>query len=188
MTDGSSRELTFYPALYFDASPTYNAWVKLTVAAVHCLESRKGFEGKYDVLGRRYHAYLQTGQGIYFYGNHPISFVVVAGMVVDFEPNSVYWLFHIDDGSGSLVEVVLPRPRESPRALASPGQPIGPISPATVGISGYGSRIDVGGIEVGKCVKVSGTIREFRGIKQVSLEKLGTKCALEGFGELSTLC
>lgn len=34
-----------YPAFCFQASPTYNKWVKLTAADVHGLRSHPGFEG-----------------------------------------------------------------------------------------------------------------------------------------------
>lgn len=35
-----------YPAYCYAASPTYNAWVKLTAADVHGLRRQPGFEGR----------------------------------------------------------------------------------------------------------------------------------------------
>jgi hypothetical protein len=38
-------ELSFYPAFCFPASPTHFTWVKLSIADIHRLRPRRGFEG-----------------------------------------------------------------------------------------------------------------------------------------------
>lgn len=40
------QEWKQYPASCFDASPTYNTWVKITAADLHVLRQEKGFEGE----------------------------------------------------------------------------------------------------------------------------------------------
>ena len=46
MPNISSTPLTFYPAYCFGLSPTlHDCWAKLTVADVHALNAREGFEG-----------------------------------------------------------------------------------------------------------------------------------------------
>jgi hypothetical protein len=39
------EELPFYPAFCFPASPTHFTWVKMSIADIHRLQSRRGFEG-----------------------------------------------------------------------------------------------------------------------------------------------
>lgn len=39
------NELPFYPAFCFPASPTHFTWVKMSIADIHRLQSRRGFEG-----------------------------------------------------------------------------------------------------------------------------------------------
>jgi Telomere regulation protein Stn1 len=109
---------------------------------------------------------------VYFYLNHPIQWVQVAGLVVDFEPNDQYWLFHVDDGSGALIEVVLPRRKAEKVPLAKSGEQITFLSPQSLGISVLGNEIDLSSIEIGVTVKVKGGIREFRSVKQIALERL----------------
>jgi hypothetical protein len=42
---GKEKELPFYPAFCFPASPTHFTWVKMSIADIHRLQSRRGFEG-----------------------------------------------------------------------------------------------------------------------------------------------
>lgn len=39
------KELPFYPAFCFPASPTHFTWVKMSIVDIHRLQSRRGFEG-----------------------------------------------------------------------------------------------------------------------------------------------
>ncbi|KAJ5702165.1 hypothetical protein N7488_009713 [Penicillium malachiteum] len=81
-----------YPAFCFKASPTHFAWVKMSVADVHRLQKPRSFEG----------------QRIYFYKNHPIRFVTIAGLIVS--KTEVYHrtILTIDDSSGAIIEVIVP--------------------------------------------------------------------------------
>lgn len=40
-----AEEFEFYPAFCFPASPTHFTWVKMSIADIHRLHPRKGFEG-----------------------------------------------------------------------------------------------------------------------------------------------
>lgn len=80
-----------YPKRYFDASPTWFQWNKLTAADVHALREEPGFEG----------------QNIYFHLNHPIRFVRLVGVVVeiDITPGAKHILISLDDSSGACIEI-----------------------------------------------------------------------------------
>ena len=45
MPNQHSTSFTFYNAYCFDLSPTYDVWAKLTVADIHALKERDGFQG-----------------------------------------------------------------------------------------------------------------------------------------------
>lgn len=92
--------------------------------------------------------------------------------MVDFEPNDRYLLFHVDDGSGALLEIVLPRKETVNVPLAKPGESVTLVTNQTIGVSALGNEIDLRGIEIGVTVKVKGGIREFRNVKQIALERL----------------
>ncbi|KAJ6008424.1 hypothetical protein N7540_012400 [Penicillium herquei] len=81
-----------YPAFCFKASPTHFAWVKMSVADVHRLQKPRSFEG----------------QRIYFYKNHPIRFVTIAGLIVSKAEVYRRTILTIDDSSGAILEVVIP--------------------------------------------------------------------------------
>jgi hypothetical protein len=44
-THPPARPYRLYPAYYYSASPTYDAWVKLTIADVQALRSEREFPG-----------------------------------------------------------------------------------------------------------------------------------------------
>ena len=46
MLSRETARLPFYPAYCFQLSPTCNSWARLTIADVHGLKERPGFEGK----------------------------------------------------------------------------------------------------------------------------------------------
>ncbi|KAL9053101.1 MAG: hypothetical protein Q9162_004965 [Coniocarpon cinnabarinum] len=87
-----------YPAYSFALSPTFNKWVKLTVADVHSLRALPTFQD----------------QGIYFHLNHPIRFIYICGPIVGIRPIPddsasipYYVILDIDDSSGQTIEVKL---------------------------------------------------------------------------------
>ncbi|KAJ6096481.1 hypothetical protein N7486_007227 [Penicillium sp. IBT 16267x] len=80
-----------YPAFCFKASPTHFTWVKMAVADVHRLQKPKNFDG----------------QKIFFYKNHPIRFVTVAGLIVARTEVFRRTILTLDDSSGATIEVVV---------------------------------------------------------------------------------
>lgn len=52
--EDGEEELPFYPAFCFPASPTHFTWVKMSIAEIHRLRSRNGFEGIYQTF--HYHS------------------------------------------------------------------------------------------------------------------------------------
>ncbi|EEH23081.2 hypothetical protein PABG_05292 [Paracoccidioides brasiliensis Pb03] len=82
--------LTYYPAFCHKVSPTFFAWVKMAAVDVHRLKSRPGFEG----------------QNLYFYLNHPIQFICVAGIIVARDEQERRSILVVDDSSGACLEVV----------------------------------------------------------------------------------
>lgn len=95
------HKAVIYPACYFNASPTWFRWNKLTVADVLLLRHEPGFEG----------------QHIWFWLNHPIQWVRLVGMIVqiDMVANGKYVLLTLDDSSGANIEVRIER-KESGRS------------------------------------------------------------------------
>ncbi|KAJ5720509.1 uncharacterized protein N7483_008443 [Penicillium malachiteum] len=95
------KDHVIYPAFCFKASPTHFTWVKMSVADVHRLQKPRSFEG----------------QRIYFYKNHPIRFVTIAGLIVSKAEVYRRTILTIDDSSGALAEVVIPHssdPKQQP--------------------------------------------------------------------------
>jgi hypothetical protein len=45
-TEDGDADFVFYPAYCFKVSLTHFAWVKMTIADVHRLKPRMGFEGR----------------------------------------------------------------------------------------------------------------------------------------------
>ncbi|KAJ5539501.1 hypothetical protein N7513_007833 [Penicillium frequentans] len=80
-----------YPAFCFKASPTHFAWVKMAIADVHRLEKPSDFDG----------------QKIFFYKNHPIRFVTVAGLIVARTEVFRRTILTLDDSSGATIEVTV---------------------------------------------------------------------------------
>ncbi|GAD93418.1 OB-fold nucleic acid binding domain-containing protein [Paecilomyces variotii No. 5] len=174
--DDDVAGLTFYPAFCFRASPTHFAWVKMAVTDVLRLKTKSEFEG----------------QNIYFYYNHPIQFVCLAGIIVARTEYAWRTVLILDDGSGETVEIVVskatspdPGNRASENATAT-------RAPATKGaVSATDShppgsamqaekhhvssrtkdRIDIADLVPGVVLKVKGTLSTFRSMVQVQLER-----------------
>ncbi|KAJ5923726.1 hypothetical protein N7454_008971 [Penicillium verhagenii] len=80
-----------YPAYCFKASPTHFAWVKMAIADVHRLKKPRNFEG----------------QKVFFYKNHPVRFVTVAGLIVSKTEVFRRTILTLDDSSGATIEVAV---------------------------------------------------------------------------------
>ncbi|KAF1829141.1 hypothetical protein BDW02DRAFT_182736 [Decorospora gaudefroyi] len=157
-THPPKRPYPLYPAAYFAESPTYDAWVKLTAADVHSLQSEKGFEG----------------QRVYFYLNHPIRFVRIVGVVIAIDDiNLKYTVLTIDDGSGANIELKIIR---IPPAIQDPVDTSSNTAIDNVNIISrcgvFDVTVDNQALDIGSVVKAKCTISEFRGIKQLELKRV----------------
>ncbi|KAJ5387596.1 hypothetical protein N7509_010137 [Penicillium cosmopolitanum] len=104
---------TFYPAFCFKASPTHFAWVKMALADVHKLHRPEGF----------------SGQNLFFYKNHPITFISVVGVIVARNEITRRTILTIDDSSGSTLDIVI--------LQADPKEKISTENSAQVRVSSY---------------------------------------------------
>ncbi|KAL9043920.1 MAG: hypothetical protein Q9214_002909 [Letrouitia sp. 1 TL-2023] len=164
--------LVFYPAYCFNLSPTYNTWVKLTAADVHRLTTTPGFKGTGCY-----------GQDLYFVLNHPINYVRLVGVVVAFNVQETRYIITLDDSSGATIEVTCKRQAPKPTTnlysfnAATAREALPPFGTNLDDGGGYGiapsnNRIELGGIDIGSVVKVKGVVGEYRGEKQLMLERI----------------
>ncbi|KAF1936957.1 hypothetical protein EJ02DRAFT_470053 [Clathrospora elynae] len=157
-THPPARPYRAYSAIYFRASPTFNAWVKLTAADVQALRSEPEYQG----------------QHIYFHLNHPIRFVCVVGVIVAIDDiNLRYTVLTIDDGSGATVEVKIVR---TPPIKHRPVETSSNTTIENVNIisqSGvFEIMVDNHQLDIGTVIKSKCTISMFRGIKQLELKRV----------------
>lgn len=105
----------------------------------------------------------------------------LVGLIVSFDPPEYNrWIFHIDDGSGRVIEVVcscalrtFSSGRPNTEGLAQSGELVRLRPEAWMGKSETGYDVDMRGLEVGKVVKVKGQVGEFRDERQILLERIG---------------
>ncbi|OCK78360.1 hypothetical protein K432DRAFT_302162 [Lepidopterella palustris CBS 459.81] len=147
-----------YPAYCFRVSPTYNAWVKLTIADVHTLRAEHGYEG----------------QNIYWHLNHPIRFVRLVGVIVAIDDiNAKYTILTLDDSSGATIEVKITRlPTNISTLVECPSNTT--VSNVHVAIRRGVFEVEVDGqnLDIGTVIKAKCTIAEFRGNKQLELKRV----------------
>ena len=146
-----------YPKRYFDASPTWFQWNKLTAVATHALRQERGFEG----------------QNIYFHLNHPIRFVRLIGLIVDIELKAgKYLLLTLDDSSGACIEVKteLRAVKEDDHA-EYPSNTIVDNVDCLVDWGLPSLSINKEAADIGTVVKLKGTLDSFRNTRQVRLER-----------------
>lgn len=96
-----------YPQYCFHKSPTITTWCRLRTSDIAKLWSPPGFEG----------------QDVFFYNNHPIKWVRIAGVVVavdeyTVDESSVRRVYTVDDSSGINIECVAQLAAKQPRQLA----------------------------------------------------------------------
>ena len=110
----SDQTLTFYPAYCYPASPTYFIWVKLSCHDIHH-HLRNSRQNKQHLQHQS-----STGKPLYFYLNHPIQFIQIAGIIVaieDFHPH--IFLLTLDDSSGATIDVIWRKPKPQDAAAAA---------------------------------------------------------------------
>ncbi|KAM6523597.1 hypothetical protein FSOLCH5_004214 [Fusarium solani] len=81
-----------YPRYCFHLAPTVNTWCLFRVADVHGLDQHEGFEG----------------ENFYFYGNLPIKWVRIVGVVVAIDDyDAGRRVYTVDDSSGACIECTI---------------------------------------------------------------------------------
>jgi len=142
-----------YPRFAYASSPTYFAWVKITIHDI--LQLRKRAEsGGHDVL---------------FYLNHPIQFVsVIAPIIAIDEIPGRYGLLTIDDGSGATMVVKIRRVAQS---VDSPSSTTVPNVNIFSTLARFWVEIDNEAIDVGSVIKAKCTFDSFRGDRQLLLQR-----------------
>jgi hypothetical protein len=155
-------------------SPTHFAWVKMTAAEMRRLKPRKGFEG----------------QDLYFYHNHPIQFVCLAGIVVARDEYPQRTILVLDDSSGSAMEVVVLKSKGSlgpegstasrtTQTAAATNQSsantmkntTSPVAECSHLSATAKSPLDISMLVPGAIVKVKGSVSSFRSSLQLLLER-----------------
>ncbi|KAL8915113.1 MAG: hypothetical protein Q9171_000416 [Xanthocarpia ochracea] len=130
-------------------------------------------------IRRRTHAI--SGQNIYFYSNHPIKWVRLVGVIValDVYPNRVTMI--LDDSSGLTIEVFCRKDASTVTSTVDTSvDSYGGIQLNQVPVKkDHGhvcttseGKVNLNMFEVGSVVKIKGGISEFRGEKQVTLERI----------------
>ncbi|KAL8812666.1 MAG: hypothetical protein Q9200_000854 [Gallowayella weberi] len=122
-----------------------------------------------------------AGQNIYFYANHPIQWIRLVGVVVAFDiyPNRI--IITLDDSSGLPIEIFCRKiANHATSGIDTSVDNHGvitlnkisvPKDDEHVCITSEG-KVDLQDFDVGSVVKIKGGISEFRGEKQVTLERI----------------
>lgn len=115
----------------------------------------------------------QSGQNLYFHLNHPIKWIRLVGVIVAVDIYPTRCIMLLDDSSGATIEVTCGR--QKPVQSAPPTENVvitGLLDVLTEGHTATGRSIDLRGVDIGSVVKLKGGIGQFRGEKQVLLERI----------------
>ncbi|KAL9005537.1 MAG: hypothetical protein Q9188_001698 [Gyalolechia gomerana] len=124
---------------------------------------------------------IVEGQNTYFHLNHPIRWIRLVGVIValDVYPNRV--AMTLDDSSGLTIDVFCRKEINTAPVTDTTVDRHGAIklnsicdkeNGGHVYTTNEGYKINLRGIDVGSVVKVKGGISEFRGEKQLTLERI----------------
>ena len=146
-----------YAKRYFDASPTWFQWNRLSATDVHALREERGFEG----------------QNIYFCLNHPIRFVRLVGLIVDINlVAEKYIILTLDDSSGACIEIKTEmRAVQEDDHAEYPSNTIVDNVDAVVTWGVPTLYVNKEPADIGTVVKIKGTIDTFRKNRQLRLER-----------------
>lgn len=124
-------------------------------------------------------ALLRTGQNLYFHLNHPIKWIRLVGAIVARDSYERRLVLTLDDSSGTTIELTC---LKTPDLTTTPPADTGDIHPrphpgtlvtsTATGVSPSGNILSLEGVDVGTVVKAKGGISEFRGTKQLVLERI----------------
>ena len=171
--------LTYYPATQHHLHPLHNSWLKLPASVIQTLHVPDGFHS--TILSEN-----SATLSLYHHINHPVPFVDVCGLIVGCEFLALpgCWSLLIDDGSGTVLEVLVRKGTEGEESwlgkvrggdgrLAGPGELIAPPVPEWKGRGWVGGEeVDLRKAEVGKVLRVKGRVKEWKGKKQVVAERI----------------
>ncbi|KAM5346605.1 hypothetical protein ACJ41O_009610 [Fusarium nematophilum] len=152
MSDSSNPPI--YPRYCFHLAPTVNTWCLFRAVDVHGLDQHEGFEG----------------ENFYFYGNLPIKWVRIVGVVVAIDDFAARRVFTVDDSSGACIEctVVISALGEGAKAEEAAPNKVG-MNPLPAPAPGLYADIDIGSV-----VDVKGGISVYRDERQLNIEKMAT--------------
>ncbi|KAL9614347.1 MAG: hypothetical protein Q9167_001150 [Letrouitia subvulpina] len=124
------------------------------------------------------------GQDLYFILNHPINYVRLVGVVVAFDVRETRYIMTLDDSSGATIEVTCKRQAPKPTTnvygsnATTAREALPPLLAADLddgggyGIAPSNNNIKMARIDIGSVVKVKGVVGEYRGEKQLMLERI----------------
>ena len=118
-----------------------------------------------------------AGQNTFFHSNHPIKWVRLVGVIIAYDLLPSRFIFGLDDSSGATIDFTCERPKTARSNSASDLSAPNNLSTAfsevpTKGITASGRNVELAGIDIGTVVKVKGVIGEFRGARQLLLERI----------------
>ena len=109
---------------------------------------------------------------MFFYNNHPIRYVRLVGVVVAFDILDRGFVFAIDDGSGSTIDVRCDRPKQVLNDAPYDVKSVLAEIPKK-GLTPSRKEVDLSDIDVGTVVKVKGLVGvRWGGEKQIRLERI----------------
>jgi len=174
-TSSAETGLTFYPAYCNRASPTWFTWVKITAHDVHhVLQSRPGYTNTAGTNVRGGNEHHPPALPL-FYLNHPIQFVQVVGVVVNFEDYfEKFWLFTLDDSSGATIDVTCRKPVVKKSEAANTQDMISAKtdhdSEEDRDLASLHALLPT--LAIGTVVQAKGTVTTFRSTRQLHLIRL----------------
>ncbi|KAI2636633.1 hypothetical protein GGS21DRAFT_489388 [Xylaria nigripes] len=158
----------YYPQYCFHLSPTINTWCPLRAIDIAGLECRPGFE---DI-------------DVFFYSNHPIRWVRVTGVVVAIDDYYGHRVYTVDDSTGRCIECTLAVPNAIANKKnyrerghdkkAGQNMKIGTVAHgAGTGTAPVATMVTLPtDIDVGMTVDVKGSVKLFRGQRQIKIQKI----------------
>ncbi|EPE08971.1 ob-fold nucleic acid binding domain-containing protein [Ophiostoma piceae UAMH 11346] len=140
----------YYHQYCFHLSPTFNRFCPMRVRDLLRLDQFDAFEGRLVLcpfmaccVGSRIQLNTWLGQNIFFHMNHPIKWVRVSGVVVNFADYYGRHVYTIDDGTGMSIECVMPAVRPPPEKRGAKSQAAAAGQTAGASISGTMTAVDL---------------------------------------------
>lgn len=124
---------------------------------------------------------VNVGQNTYFHHNHPLRWVRLVGVIValDVYPNRV--VMTLDDSSGLTIDIFCRKGTDNAPVTNTTVDSHGTIrsnrelkrsEDEHIYTTNEGYKVNLTDIDIGSVVKVKGGISEFRGEKQITLERI----------------